>query len=103
MAGHFIQNTGNGDLVFLELFVAPEFQDISLNNRLLSLLQQAAMAHTKFEKGGSREDSRRREYADPMIAAKAAVLVSLRFDADAYPSIEMWERGRRLLSVWTGT
>jgi oxalate decarboxylase len=31
MAGHYVQNTGDEDKVFLELFVASEFQDISLN------------------------------------------------------------------------
>ena len=50
MAGHYIQNTGDEDLVFLELFVAPEFQEISLNKWLRALPQQAAMAHTNLKK-----------------------------------------------------
>jgi oxalate decarboxylase len=50
MAGHYVQNTGDEDLVFLELFVAPEFQDISLNKWLRALPQQAAMAHTNLKK-----------------------------------------------------
>jgi oxalate decarboxylase len=50
MAGHYIQNTGDEDLVFLELFVAPEFQDISLNKWLRALPEQAAMAHTNLKK-----------------------------------------------------
>jgi oxalate decarboxylase len=50
MAGHYVQNTGDGDLVFLELFVAAEFQDISLNKWLRALPQQAAMAHTNLKK-----------------------------------------------------
>jgi oxalate decarboxylase len=50
MAGHYVQNTGDEDLVFLELFVAPEFQDISLNKWLRALPQQAATAHTNLEK-----------------------------------------------------
>jgi oxalate decarboxylase len=50
MAGHCVQNTGGEDLVFLELFVAPEFQDISLNKWLRALPQQAAMAHTNLKK-----------------------------------------------------
>ncbi len=49
MAGHYVQNTGDEDLVFLELFVAPEFQDISLNKWLRALPQQAAMAHTNLK------------------------------------------------------
>ena len=50
MAGHYVQNTGQEDLAFLELFVAPEFQDISLNKWLRALPQQAAIAHTNLKK-----------------------------------------------------
>jgi oxalate decarboxylase len=50
MAGHYVQNTGDQDLVFLELFVAPEFQEISLTKWLRALPQQAAMAHTNLKK-----------------------------------------------------
>jgi oxalate decarboxylase len=50
MAGHCVQNTGDEDLVFLELFVAPEFQEISLNKWLRGLPQQAATAHTNLKK-----------------------------------------------------
>jgi oxalate decarboxylase len=50
MAGHYVQNTGDEDLVFLELFVAPEFQEVSLNKWLRALPQQAAMAHTNLKK-----------------------------------------------------
>ncbi len=48
MAGHYIQNTGTDDLIFLELFSAPEYQQVSLNNWLRSLPQQVAMAHTNL-------------------------------------------------------
>jgi oxalate decarboxylase len=50
MAGHYIQNTGDEDLIFLEPFVAPEFQEISLNKWLRALPQRAAMAHTNLKK-----------------------------------------------------
>ena len=50
MAGHYVQNTGDEDKVFLELFVASEFQDISLNKWLRALPRQAAIAHTNLEK-----------------------------------------------------
>lgn len=50
MAGHYVENTGNEDLVFLEMFVAPEFQEISLNKWLRALPQQAAMSHTNLKK-----------------------------------------------------
>jgi oxalate decarboxylase len=49
MAGHYVQNTGDEDLVFLELFVAPEFQEISLNKWLRALPRQAAIAHTNLK------------------------------------------------------
>jgi oxalate decarboxylase len=50
MAGHYIQNISDEDLVFLELFVAPEFQEISLNRWLRALPAQAAIAHTNLKK-----------------------------------------------------
>jgi hypothetical protein len=50
MVGHYVQNTGDEDMVFLELFVASEFQDISLNKWLRALPRQAAIAHTNLEK-----------------------------------------------------
>ncbi len=46
MAGHYIENTGDQDLVFLEMFVAPRFEEISLNKWLRALPEQAVMAHT---------------------------------------------------------
>lgn len=48
MAGHYIENTGDDDLVFLEMFVAPEFQEISLNQWLRALPEQAVSAHTNL-------------------------------------------------------
>jgi len=48
MAGHYIENTGDEDLVFLELFVASEFKEISLNQWLRALPAQAVTAHTNF-------------------------------------------------------
>ena len=48
MAGHYIQNTGSEDLVFLELFAAGEFQQVSLNHWLRALPRQVALAHTNL-------------------------------------------------------
>lgn len=48
MAGHYIENTGDEDLVFLEMFVASEFQDISLNQWMRALPEQAVIAHTNL-------------------------------------------------------
>ena len=48
MAGHYIENTGDEDLIFLEMFTASEFQEISLNNWLRSMPTQVAAAHTNL-------------------------------------------------------
>jgi oxalate decarboxylase len=44
-AGHYIENTGDTDLVFLEMFKAPQFMDFSLNNWLRSLPPEAVTSH----------------------------------------------------------
>jgi oxalate decarboxylase len=46
--GHCIENIGEEDLVFLELFAFPDFEDISLNNWLRSMPVQVAVAHTNL-------------------------------------------------------
>ncbi len=46
MAGHYVENTGDDDLVFLEMFAAPRFEEISLNKWLRALPEQAVTAHT---------------------------------------------------------
>ena len=48
MAGHYIENTGTEDLVYLELFAAAKYEDFSLNNWLRSLPVQVVMAHTNL-------------------------------------------------------
>ena len=45
MAGHYIENTGPTDLICLEMFASPVFQDVSLNNWLRLLPPQVAAAH----------------------------------------------------------
>jgi oxalate decarboxylase len=45
VAGHYIENTGDTDLVFLEMFVAPEFIDFSLNNWIRHMPKTLAMDH----------------------------------------------------------
>jgi oxalate decarboxylase len=45
VAGHYIENTGKTDLVFLEMFAASEFQDISLNNWIRHLPPEMVTAH----------------------------------------------------------
>jgi oxalate decarboxylase len=45
VAGHYVENTGDTDLVFLEMFKASEFQDVSLNNWLGRLPQLIVSEH----------------------------------------------------------
>jgi oxalate decarboxylase len=49
VAGHYIENTGNTNLEFLEMFVASEFQDISLNNWIRHLPPEMTMAHLNLD------------------------------------------------------
>jgi oxalate decarboxylase len=44
-AGHYIENTGDSDLVFLELFKAPQLMDFTLNNWLRHLPPEAVTSH----------------------------------------------------------
>ena len=49
-AGHYIENTGDTDVVFLELFAASEYKDVSLNNWLRHLPPELVKAHLGFNK-----------------------------------------------------
>jgi oxalate decarboxylase len=48
VAGHYIENTGTEDLVFLELFKADSFQEFTLNNWLRRLPTQMVSSHTNL-------------------------------------------------------
>jgi oxalate decarboxylase len=43
--GHYIENTGDTDLVFLEMFKAPQFQDISLNDWMTHIPPELVTQH----------------------------------------------------------
>jgi oxalate decarboxylase len=43
--GHYVENTGDTDLVFLEIFKAPHYQDISLNDWITHLPPQLVLQH----------------------------------------------------------
>lgn len=43
--GHYIENTGDADLVFLEMFKTSHYQDISLNNWLRHIPPELVMQH----------------------------------------------------------
>jgi oxalate decarboxylase len=49
VAGHYVENTGNTDLVFLELFAANEFSDFSLNNWIRHLPPQMVTSHLNLD------------------------------------------------------
>ncbi len=49
VAGHYIENTGNTDLVFLEMFAAREFVDFSLNNWFKHLPPEMIAAHLNLD------------------------------------------------------
>jgi oxalate decarboxylase len=49
VADHYIENTGNADLVFLEMFKASEFQDVSLNNWIRHLPPEMVTAHMNLD------------------------------------------------------
>ncbi len=48
MAGHSIENTGTEDIVFLEMFKAPRYEDISLNQWISLMPDKMAEAHLKL-------------------------------------------------------
>ncbi|WP_263372567.1 cupin domain-containing protein [Granulicella cerasi] len=48
MSGHCIENTGDEDIVFLELFKASSFEDISLNQWIARMPDRMAEAHLKI-------------------------------------------------------
>jgi len=45
MAGHYIENTGTEDLVFLEMFKTGRYLDISLNEWIARMPDKMAQAH----------------------------------------------------------
>jgi oxalate decarboxylase len=49
VAGHYIENTGDTDLVFLEMFKAREFLDISLNNWIRRLPPEMVTSHLNLD------------------------------------------------------
>ncbi len=48
MAGHYIENTGTEDVIFLEMFKAPEYQSISVNEWISRMPDRMAQAHLKL-------------------------------------------------------
>jgi oxalate decarboxylase len=49
-APHYIENTGDTDLIFLETFAAEEFMDVSLNQWLRRVSSEMLKAHLNIDK-----------------------------------------------------
>jgi oxalate decarboxylase len=49
VAGHYIENIGDTDLIFLEMFKADEFQDFSMNNWIRRLPPQMVTSHLNID------------------------------------------------------
>ena len=49
-AGHYVENTGDTDLVFLELFKASEVVDFSLNQWIRRVPPAMVYSHLKLDK-----------------------------------------------------
>jgi len=50
VATHYIENTGNTDVIFLEMFKADHFVDVSLNNWLRRVPPEAVTAHINLSR-----------------------------------------------------
>ena len=48
-AGHYIENTGNTDVVFLEMFKASEYMNFSLNNWIRRLPREMVTSHLNLD------------------------------------------------------
>jgi oxalate decarboxylase len=51
VAGHYIENTGTEDVVFLEMFKSAEFSDVSLNQWIRRLPEQIVEQHLHLNAG----------------------------------------------------
>jgi oxalate decarboxylase len=51
VANHYVQNTGDTDCIFLEMFKADQFVDVSVNNWIRRLPPEAVTAHINLDQG----------------------------------------------------
>jgi oxalate decarboxylase len=49
VAPHYVENAGDTDLVYLEMFATPEFQDVSLNNWIRHLPSHMVSEHLNLD------------------------------------------------------
>jgi oxalate decarboxylase len=55
VAGHYIENTGNTDLVFLEMFKADQYMDFSMNNWIRRLPPEMVTSHLNIDEATIRK------------------------------------------------
>jgi oxalate decarboxylase len=48
--GHYVENTGDTDLVFLEMFKSAAYQDFSLSDWLAHTPPELVMAHLRIDR-----------------------------------------------------
>lgn len=65
VAGHYIENTGDTDVLFLEMFKAPRFMEFSLNNWIGRMPPEMALAHLKISEAALKRIPTERQ---PIIA-----------------------------------
>ena len=49
VAGHYVENTGKTDVMFLEMFKSDRFVDVSLNNWIRGLPPELASSHLNLD------------------------------------------------------
>ena len=47
---HYIENTGNTDLIFIEMFKSPQYQEFSFSEWLAHTPAELVMAHLKIDR-----------------------------------------------------
>ena len=55
VAGHYIENTGDTDLIFLEMFKADQYVDFSMNNWIRSLPPEIVTSHLNIDEATIRK------------------------------------------------
>ena len=65
MAGHYIENTGDEDLIFFKMFRAPRYLDFSLNEWIARMPDKMATAHLKLPSRSFVAHPRTRTTASP--------------------------------------
>jgi oxalate decarboxylase len=54
MLGHYIENTGSEDLIFLEMFKTAKYRDFSLNDWVTRMRPELIQQHLNLTRAGLR-------------------------------------------------